>query len=68
MNRKEDRIKKCFEKNPILECNKVQKKYCSKLFHRFSETIDPRHQSYTEYLSKTMLGTLYFKGFGRYNQ
>jgi hypothetical protein len=64
MSRRDDRIKKRFEKNPVVECNKVQNKYCPKLFQRFSETVDPRHQSYTDYSSKMMLGTLYYKGIG----
>lgn len=64
MSREEDRIMKRFEKNPVVECNNIQKKYCPKLFQRFSETTDPRHQSYTEYSSKMMLGTVYYKGIG----
>jgi hypothetical protein len=64
MSRKVERIKKQLEKNPIIECNKVQKRFCPKLFQRFSETVDPRHQSYTEYNNKLMLGTVYYKGIG----
>jgi len=64
MSRKEERIKKQLEKNPIVECNKIQKKFCPKLFKRFSETKDPRHLSYVDYTNKTMLGTLYYKGIG----
>lgn len=64
MGRKEARIQKQLEKNPIVECNKIQQKYCPKLFHRFSETKDLRHQSYVEYSNKVMLGSLYYKGIG----
>lgn len=55
---------KQLEANPVVECNKIQNKYCSKLFKRFAEAADPRHQSYIDYSGKTMLGTLYFKGIG----
>ena len=64
MGRKEERIKKQMEKNPVVECNKIQKRFCPKLFQRFAETQDPRHQSYIEYSSKVMLGTVYYKGIG----
>jgi hypothetical protein len=64
MGRKEARIKKQFEKNPILECNKIQRKYCPRLFERFSETVDPRHPSYVDYSNKMMLGSLYYKNVG----
>ena len=64
MGRKEARIQKQLEKNPIVECNKIQQKYCPKLFRRFSETKDSRHQSYVEYTNKVMLGSLYYKGIG----
>lgn len=62
MSRAEDRIKRKREKNPIVECNKVQKKYCPTLFQAFSEVEDPRHPSYTEYPGRAMLGTVYYKG------
>lgn len=62
MSREQDRIKRKLEKNPIVECNKVQRKYCSTLFQAFSEAKDPRHQSYTDYSSRVMLGTVYYKG------
>lgn len=64
MSREQERIKKQMEKNPVEECNRIQKKYCPKLFQRFLETKDPRHQSYTQHNSKVMLGTLYYKGIG----
>lgn len=62
MGRKEDRINGQLEKNPVVECNKIQQRFCPKLFKRFSETADPRHQSYVEYTNKVMLGSLYYKG------
>lgn len=64
MSRAEDRIKKKLEKNPIVECNKIQKKYFPELFRVFSLVKDPRHQSYIEYDSRTMLGALYYKCIG----
>ena len=62
MGRKEERIKKQMEKNPIVECNNVQRKYYPELFQMFRDTTDPRHQSYIVYSNKVMLGTLYYKG------
>ena len=35
MGRKEERIKKQLEKNPIKECNKIQNKYYPELFKAF---------------------------------
>ena len=64
MSREQDRIKKKLEKNPIVECNKIQKKFYPELFKKFEEVKDPRHQSYSEYTIKTMLGTLYYKCIG----
>ena len=61
MSREQDRVKKKLEKNPIIECNKIQQKFYPELFKRFTEVNDPRHQSYIEYSIKTMLGTLYYK-------
>jgi len=62
MGREQDRISRRIEKNPVAECNKIQKKYCPELFQKFAETLDPRHQSYIEYSNKVMLGTVYYKG------
>ncbi len=62
MSREQERIRKKIEVNPVLECNKVQKQFYPELFHKFSQTYDPRHQSYVVYSNKTMLGTLYYKG------
>ena len=62
MGREQDRISRRIEKNPVAECNKIQKKYCPQLFQKFAETLDPRHQSYIDYSNKVMLGTVYYKG------
>ena len=61
MNREQERIRKNLEKNPVAECNKIQKKYYPMLFEKFAGVKDPRHQSYIKYTTKTMLGTLYYK-------
>ena len=62
MGREQDRISRKIEKNPVAECNKIQKKYCPELFHKFAETLDPRHQNNIDYSNKVMLGTMYYKG------
>lgn len=62
MSRERDRIARKREENPILECNKIQKKFYPELFHKFGETADPRHSSYISYNSRVMLGNLYYKG------
>lgn len=64
MSREQERIKKQMEKNPVVECNKIQKKYCPKLLQRFEQTEDPRHQSYIDHSNKIMLGSVYYKGIG----
>lgn len=61
MSREQERIRKKLENNPVIECNKIQKKFCPELFFMFGEVADPRHQSYIEYSARTMLGTLYYK-------
>ena len=61
MSREQERIRKKLENNPVVECNKIQKKFCPELFSMFGEVADPRHQSYIEYSARTMLGTLYYK-------
>ena len=38
MSREQDRIKKQLEKNPIVECNKIQKRFYPELFRRFELT------------------------------
>lgn len=62
MGRTEERIKHQLEKNPINECNKIQKKYYPELFEAFSNTKDPRNPSYIQYSNRVMLGTIYYKG------
>lgn len=62
MSREQERIRRKLEKNPVMECNKVRKKYCPYLFQDFADTKEPRHLSYTEYSNKVMLGTVFYKG------
>ena len=64
MSRAQERAKRKLEKNPVVECNKIQNKYSPELFKKFSEAKDPRNQSYIDYSVKTMLGTLYYKYIG----
>lgn len=61
MSREQARIAKRLEKNPIVECNRIQERFYPELFRRFEQTKDNRHQSYITYTNKTMLGTLYYK-------
>ncbi len=62
MSREQERILRKLENNPVKECNKVRQRYCPNLFHDFAGTKDPRHQSYTEYSNKELLGTVFYKG------
>lgn len=62
MSRERERIAKKMEKNPVAECNKIQKKFYPELFSKFAGVTDPRHSSYISYSSKVMLGTVYYKG------
>ncbi len=62
MSREQERIRRRLEKNPAVECNKARQKYCPNLFQNFADTKDPRHQSYTEYSNKELLGTVFYKG------
>lgn len=64
MGRIENRIKRKLEKNPIVECNRIQKKFLPGLFGWFDKVADPRHQSYITYSIREMLGTLYYKSIG----
>ena len=64
MSREQERIKRKLEKNPVVECNKIQNKFYPELFKKFSKAKDPRNQSYIDYSVKTMLGTLYYKCIG----
>lgn len=34
---REERVRKKLEKNPVVECNKIQKRYYSELFKRLVE-------------------------------
>lgn len=61
MNREQERAKRRLEKNPVVECNKIQNKYYPELFAKFAEVDDPRNQSYIEYPVRVMLGTMYYK-------
>lgn len=62
MGRERDRIARKMEKNPAVECNKIQRKFYPELFTKFGQITDPRHDSYISYSSKVMLGTVYYKG------
>lgn len=62
MSREQDRIRRKLESNPAAECNRVRQKYCPELFQDFSDTKDPRHQSYTDYTNKELLGAVFYKG------
>ena len=64
MSREQERAKKKLEQNPVVECNRIQRKYYPELFDKFSKVKDPRNQSYIDYSIKTMLGTLYYKCIG----
>lgn len=62
MSRERDRIAKRLEKNPVIECNKIQRKFYPELFSKFEQVTDPRNKSYIEYSTRVMLGTVYYKG------
>lgn len=64
MGRKENRIKAKLEKNPVAECNKIQRRYIPDLMTMFSSSADPRVQPYVVYSNRTMLSTLYYKNIG----
>ena len=61
MGRLEERAKKKLEKNPIKECNRIQRRFYPKLFKKFSDVKDPRHQSYIDYSIRDILSTVYYK-------
>ena len=50
MSREQERIRRKLEDNPIVECNKIQNKFCPELFSMFGRVKDPRHQSYVDLL------------------
>ena len=64
MGREQERIRKKLENNPIIECNKIQNRFCPELFSMFGKVKDPRHQSYVDYSARVMLGTMYYKSIG----
>lgn len=41
MGRERARIAKPLEKNPAVECNRIQKKFYPELFSKFEQTKDP---------------------------
>ena len=62
MSREQERLARKLESNPIVECNKIQRKFYPQLMSKFAEVKDPRHKSYINYSGKEMLATLYYKG------
>lgn len=64
MGRKEARLAAAMEKNAIVECSRIQRKFVPDLIDMFSETKDPRHSSYITYPNTIMLSTLYHKELG----
>lgn len=62
MSRERERISRKRETNPIVECNKIVKRFYPTLFEQFQKVEDPRNRSYITYDCKEMLGTVYFKG------
>ena len=64
MSREQERVRRRLEQNPIVECNRIQRKYYPELSSKFAKVKDPRNQSYIDYSTKTMLGTLYYKCIG----
>ena len=62
MGRKESRLAAALERNPISECNRIQRKHIPKLMEWFSQTKDPRNQSYIRYSKTVMLSQMYYKG------
>lgn len=67
MGRRERRALKALEQNPIQACNEIQRLVFPDLFDKFGNITDPRDSRYITYSSKTMLGSLYFKGIGGIN-
>jgi hypothetical protein len=62
MSRERERAAKKREKNPIVECNKIQAKFYPDLFTAFGNVTDPRNTCYIDYSCRDMLGTVYYKG------
>ena len=46
MSREQERVRRRLEQNPIVECNRIQRKYYPELFSRYTKVKDPRNQSY----------------------
>ena len=61
MSREQERIRKKLEDNPIVECNKIQSRFCPELFSMFGKVDEPRYQSYIYYSTRVMRGTMYYK-------
>lgn len=64
MGRKEARLAAALEKNAVVECRRIQKKFVPDLMAMFSGTKDPRHPAYITYSNRMMLSTLYHKNLG----
>lgn len=62
MSRRQERLRRKLEQNPVMECNKIRQKYCPDLLQDFAKIKDPRHPGYKRYSGKTMLGTMFYKG------
>ena len=62
MGRKEARLAAALERNPVSECNRIQRKYIPMLMEWFSRTKDPRDQRYITYSNTVMLSQMYYKG------
>ncbi len=57
MKRKEQRLLKQLEMEPVKGLHKVQKHYYAKLKERLNEVADPRDNRYTTYSNATLIGT-----------
>lgn len=55
MSRERNRIIQNRESNPIVECNKIQKKLYPGLLAKFDQVKDPRHSSYTQYSCREII-------------
>lgn len=66
MSRERNRIIQKRESNPIVECNKIQKKFYPELLAKFDKVKDPRHSGYTQYSCREILGTYTIKELQAY--
>lgn len=48
MSREQESIRKKLEKNPVAECNKIQKRFYPGLLSKFAGVKNPRHLSYID--------------------